>query len=77
MDFNGYIDTFIHFTLKSLTLLIKMKEKKKKKNSHLNLFFLHNVFLRKVNLFFLYAINILIDIIIKNNLHGIYFLKLL
>ena len=31
MDFNGYIDTFFHFTLKSLTLLIKMKEKKKKK----------------------------------------------
>ena len=75
MDFNGYIDTFIHFTLKSLTLLIKMKQKKKK--THLNLFFLHNVFLRKVNLFFLYAINILLDIIIKNNLHGIYFLKLL
>ena len=73
MDFNGYIDTFFHFTLKSLTLLTNMKKKK----SHLNLFFLYNVFLRKVNLFFLYAISILIDIIIKNNLHGIYFLKLL
>ena len=38
MDFNGYIDTFFHFTLKSLTLLIKMKEKKKKKLSFKSIF---------------------------------------
>ena len=38
MDFNGYIDTFFHLTLKSLTLLIKMKEKKKKKLSFKSIF---------------------------------------